>query len=64
MPTGNQDKNFAEEMAASVDETTVKMSSSSLDNAISWMQDNLTPDDVFTDKQLIEWAENNGFVKE
>lgn len=64
MPTGNQDKLFAEEMAASVDETTVKMSSSSLDNAISWIQDNLDPDDVFTKEQLIEWAENNGFIKE
>ncbi len=64
MPTGNQDKLFAEEMAASVDETTVKMSSSSLDNAISWIQDNLDPDDVFTKGQLIEWAENNGYVKE
>lgn len=64
MPTGNQDKLFAEEMAASVDETTVKMSSSSLDNAISWIQDNLEPDDVFTKEQLIEWADNNGFIKE
>ena len=64
MPTGNQDKLFAEEMAASVDETTVKMSSSSLDNAISWIQYNLEPDDVFTKEQLIEWADNNGFIKE
>ena len=64
MPTGNQDKLFAEEMAASVDEATVKMSSSSLDNAISWIQYNLEPDDVFTKEQLIEWADNNGFIKE
>lgn len=64
MPTGTQDKRFAEEMAANIDETIVKMSSSSLDNAISWIQDELEPDDVFTVKQLTEWAENNGFIKQ
>jgi len=61
MPTGTQDKQFAEEMAASVDETTVKMSNSALDNAISWIQDNLEPDDVFSEKKLQEWAEENGY---
>jgi hypothetical protein len=64
MPTGTQDKNFAEEMAASVDDTIVKMSNSTLDNAIAWIQDNLDPDDVFKEKQLESWAESNGYVKE
>jgi hypothetical protein len=59
MPTTGQDKNFAEEMAAQLDE--LKMSSSTLDNAIVWMQDNLEPDDVFTEKQLKYWAESNGY---
>ena len=49
-------------MQQSVDE--VKMSNTSLDNAIAWMQDNLEPDDVFSQKQLIVWAESNGYTKE
>lgn len=61
MPTSTQDKSFGEEMTSSVDETTVKMSNSTLDNAISWMQSNLEPDDVFTDKQLKDWAERNRY---
>lgn len=62
MPTNSQDKSFADEMQQSVDE--VKMSNTSLDNAIAWMQDNLEPDDVFSEKKLIAWAESNGFIKE
>lgn len=61
MPSNSQDKSFGEEMAASLDE--LKMSSSTLDNAISWMQSNLEPDDVFTEKQLAAWAERNGYVE-
>ncbi len=62
MPTNSQDKSFADEMQQSVDE--VKMSNTSLDNAIAWMQGNLEPDDVFSEKKLIAWAESNGFIKE
>lgn len=62
MPTGNQDKAFAEEMSQSVDE--VKMSSGALDNAIAWIENNLSPDDVFGDKKLEAWAESNGYTKE
>lgn len=62
MPSTRQDKEFAEEMEGSLDR--IVMSSSSLDNAINWMQSKLTPDDVFTDKQLDDWATLNGYVKE
>jgi hypothetical protein len=34
-----------------------------LDDATQWIQDNLAPDDVFTEEQLETWAEENGFVK-
>jgi hypothetical protein len=60
MPTGSQDKNFAEAMRDSVDE--IKMSSSTLDNAIDWIKNNLDPDDVFTEKQLEKWALSNGYA--
>lgn len=79
MPTLAQDKDFAKEMG---NYTEVVVSSSSLDNALEWIQNNLSPIDVFTRKelydwasgetiddifnkdQLIEWAENNGYLKQ
>lgn len=35
-----------------------------LDDAVSWIQDNVDPVDVFTREQLSDWALNNGFVEE
>lgn len=61
MPTTRQDLDFAEEMKNSVDE--VKMSHSSLDNAIIWIGDNLDPGDVFSEEKLKDWAEDNGWIK-
>ncbi len=61
MPSGSQDKQFASEME---DNTTVVVSTSALDNAISWIGHNLQPEDVFSDKDLSAWAESNGYIKE
>lgn len=47
-------------MRDSVDE--IKMSSSTLDNAIDWISSNLNPDDVFSESDLEKWAEDHGFV--
>ena len=62
MATNRQETDFAPVMKDSVDE--VKMSSTSLDNAIEWIQSQLDPDDVFTEKQLENWAESNGYTKD
>lgn len=62
MPTQREDSEFAEVMRDSVDE--VKMSSSSLDNAIDWISNHMNPDEIFSEKQLKEWAESNGYTKE
>lgn len=35
-----------------------------LDEFIAWIQTNMTPDEIFTEEQLKEWAENNGYVEE
>jgi len=35
-----------------------------LDEAVDFIQSNLDPADVFTDKQLCDWAESNGYKKE
>lgn len=32
--------------------------------AVEWIAENLVPEDIFTDSQLEEWAEANGYVKE
>lgn len=35
-----------------------------LDDAIEWIKSYLLPEDVFDPKQLKDWAEGNGYVKE
>lgn len=35
-----------------------------LDDFIEWIQVNMKPYDVFNDKQLSAWAEENGYTKE
>ena len=35
-----------------------------LDEAISWIQLNMEPEDVFSEKQLETWARDSGFTKE
>lgn len=32
-----------------------------LEHAIGWIRRNLSPDDVFDDSQLEQWATSNGF---
>ena len=34
-----------------------------LETAIEWIQNNLYPEDVFSDKDLDQWAEENEYVK-
>lgn len=33
-----------------------------LDESIQWIQNNLLPEDVFTDEQLFDWAINNNYI--
>ena len=34
-----------------------------LDDTVTWVQENLDPGDVFSERQLSEWAFDNGFKK-
>lgn len=34
-----------------------------LEKSIDWIKDNLSPEEVFSEKQLNDWAERNGFVE-
>ncbi len=61
MATGNQDRKFAELMTSHID---ASVSTNSLDEAIEWIGGNLNPDDVFSEKDLRNWAESNGYIKE
>ncbi len=47
--TLNQNEQFARHM----------LSSDPLDNAVDWVQDNLSPGDVFNEGPLLEWAGDN-----
>lgn len=62
MPSTRQDKEFAEEMEQNLDK--IVMSNTSLDSAIDWISRNLNPDDVFSEKDLLNWAEINGLIKQ
>lgn len=62
MSTVRQDMAFAELMQDDIVQPTIK--ESALQSAIDFIGNEFDPDDVFTDKQLSEWAERNGYVKE
>jgi len=53
MATFSQDKQFLNDVVGN----------DLLDRAMEWMRKNLTPDDVFTEKELALWAENNRYTK-
>lgn len=54
--TVRQDKAFIAEVISIPDDL--------LEKSIDWIRDNLSPEEVFSDKQLNDWAEQNGFVLE
>lgn len=35
-----------------------------LDRVVEYINDNLRPEDIFSDEELGEWATDNGYVKE
>ena len=52
--TTSQDKEFISSV----------VSSTLLEEAIEWIQDNLYPETVFNENALREWAESNGYVED
>ena len=55
MSTARQDTDFATEMSGLV---TATVDSGALESAIDWIGKNIDPEDVFGEKQLLEWARN------
>lgn len=54
MTTRIQDKEFRDSVIAIT----------LLDEAIEWINDNLTPDEVFDEDKLRQWALDSGFAEE
>jgi hypothetical protein len=52
--TTKQDQNFKDEV----------ISTTLLEDAIEWIQKNMEPEDVFTDRQLRAWADANSEEQE
>lgn len=54
MTTYTQDKKFINEV----------IGDSLLEDAIDWISHNLSPEEVFEEAELENWARQNGFVEE
>ena len=54
MTTTEQDRSFIQ----------VVISDYLLELAIAWIAKNLSPEDVFSERDLDKWATDNGYVKE
>lgn len=63
MSTSKQDQAFAETMKSEI-EVTIDVNSSALDIAVDFIASNFDPQDVFSTKDLENWAESNGYTKE
>lgn len=51
--TASQDSEFLRDV----------ISGTLLEDAISWIAGNMNPEDVFSDSQLRQWADENGLVE-
>lgn len=61
MSTTAQDREFSSLIEGY---TTVSIDGSALEAAIEYVGKNFTPDEVFSTKELADWAESNGYIKE
>ena len=61
MANTRQEQEFKDIVIDAID---FSVSNGILNSAIDYIQRNLDPDDVFSDKDLETWAENNGYKKE
>jgi hypothetical protein len=58
MPSSRQDNAYREMVIGKL------ASLIQLDEAIDWIKSNLNPEDVFDERDLRQWADENGFVNE
>lgn len=63
MSTSKQDRDFSSIMMGEIN-TQITLDGSALDTAIDFIASNFSPEDVFSTKDLENWAESNGYTKE
>lgn len=56
MTTSIQDRKFNEMLMEHLRQD------SSLEQCVEWIRNNMNPEDVFSDKDLAQWAEEIGYV--
>lgn len=52
--TSKQDRDFTEQI----------IGTGLLENSIEWIRINIRPEDLYSNEQLQDWAESNGYIKE
>lgn len=62
MSTSKQERQFKDYVVENI--ISSNLPSSTLDDILYWVRDNVEPDQVFSEKQLEAWAEANGYIKE
>lgn len=63
MSTGKQDKAFEELIKSHLD-ITISVGNAALDESADFIASNFSPEDIFSAKDLEDWAERNGWTKE
>ena len=62
MPTSRQNSEFFEIFTEEINDSDIYRRL--LSKAIDWIGDNLSPQDVFSNEKLSNWAEENGYIEE
>lgn len=63
MSTTRQDDLFKKAMESEM-EAKIEISGSALDTAIEFIGSNFNPEDVFSERDLDDWAARNKYIKE
>lgn len=64
--TGSQDRDFADRLFEQVSSNDILNAIKDLFHrdaswALDWVRENFTPDEIFSSKELAQWAETNGY---
>jgi len=65
MTTTSKDRAFLDELdlSSKINDAVSDSTTGLLETAIDWIKNNLEPIDVFSERDLETWAENNGFIR-
>ena len=65
MTTTSKDRAFLDklDLSSKINDAVSDSTAGLLETAIDWIKNNLEPIDVFSERDLETWAENNGFIR-